>query len=163
AVALDLDLEAFGQDVDDGRTHTAQAAGHGVSAAAELASGVEDGKDHLDGRLALRRVHGHGHPAPELGVLDSYVGSQRDLDVVAVRGHRLIDGVVDDLRHEVVETAFRGRTDVQAGSFPDGLEALEYRDVAGIIMRLILGRHVTPCSDGRYQLPILPRRSLKCP
>src|SRR5699024_4600414 len=47
--------------------------------------------------------------------------------------------------------------------FPDCLETLEYRDVAGIIMRLILGRHVTPCSDGRYQLPILPRRSVKCP
>src|SRR5699024_6987637 len=38
AVALDLDLEAFGQGVDDGRTHTVQAAGHGVSAAAELAA-----------------------------------------------------------------------------------------------------------------------------
>src|SRR5699024_8237579 len=110
------DLEAFGQSVDDGRPHTVQAAGHSVYAAAELAAGVEDGQDHLDGRLVLRRVHGHGHPAPVVGDLDAAVGQQRDLDVVAVACHRLIDGVVDDLLNQVVETAFRGRTDVHAGS-----------------------------------------------
>src|SRR5699024_10207445 len=106
---------------------------------------------------------GHRHPAPVVGDLDAAVGQQRDLDVVALACHRLVDGVVDDLLNQVVETAFRGRTDVHAGSSPDCLETLEYSDVAGIIMRLILGRHVTPCSDGRYQLTILPRQSLKCP
>src|SRR5690606_17535205 len=116
-----------------------------------------------DGRLALRRVHGHRHSTTVVGYADAAVGEDGDLDMIAIAGHRLIDGVVDDLLNEVVETAFRGRTDVHAGSFPDCLETLEHSDVAGIIMRLILGRHMTPCSDGRYQLPILPRRTLKCP
>ena len=44
---------------------------------------------------------------------------------VAVAGHGLVDGVVDDLPDEVVEAARAGGADVHAGALADGLEALE--------------------------------------
>ena len=43
-------------------------------------------------------------------------------------GHGLVDGVVDDLPDEVVQTADIGRADVHAGSPSHGIEALEDLD-----------------------------------
>ena len=47
AVAVDLGAEVAGERVDDGRSDAVQSAGDLVGAAAELASGVEDGHDGL--------------------------------------------------------------------------------------------------------------------
>ena len=46
-------------------------------------------------------------------------------DFLAVAGERLVDGVVDDLEHHVVQAgAVIGVADVHAGALADGLEAL---------------------------------------
>ena len=50
------------------------------------------------------------------------------VDPVAVTGHRLVDGVVDDLADEVVEAADVGGADVHARPAADCLEALEDLD-----------------------------------
>ena len=47
AVAVDLGAEVAGERVDDGRSDAVESAGDLVGAAAELASGVEDGHDGL--------------------------------------------------------------------------------------------------------------------
>jgi hypothetical protein len=49
---------------------------------------------------------------------------------------RLVDGVVDHLVDEVVQTAQAGRPDVHARTLADGLEALENGDV----LRVVAGR-----------------------
>ena len=58
---------------------------------------------------------------------DAAVGEQGDLDAVGVAGHRLVDGVVDDLLDQVVQAALAGRADVHAGPLADRLEALRGR------------------------------------
>src|SRR3954447_7448506 len=54
---------------------------------------------------------------------------QRDVDPGGVAGHRLVDGVVDDLVHEVVEAVETGAPDVHPGALPDGLQTLQNGDV----------------------------------
>src|SRR5699024_9373033 len=77
-----------------------------------------------------------------------------DVDGVGVPGHRLVDGVVDDLPHEVVQTALAGGADVHAGPLADGLEPLEDGDGARVVItraagvrcrRLDLGRRLLVC------------------
>ena len=53
----------------------------------------------------------------------------RHLDVVAVAGERLVDGVVDDLVDQVVQSARTGRADVHAGPLANRFESLENLDV----------------------------------
>ena len=48
---------------------------------------------------------------------------------VAVAGERLVDGVVDDLVDEVVQTARAGRADVHAGALANRFESLEHLDL----------------------------------
>jgi two-component system cell cycle sensor histidine kinase/response regulator CckA len=61
---------------------------------------------------------------------DRVVGVERgDDDVVAVAGQRLVDGVVDDLEHHVVQAgAVVGVADVHAGPLAHRLQALEDLD-----------------------------------
>ena len=107
-----------------------QAAGDLVAAAAELAAGVEDGVDDLEGVLA-RPVLADRDAAAVVDDLDGPVLGDRDPDGRGVAGHRLVDRVVDDLPDEVVEAADVGRADVHAGPAPNGLEALEDLDALG--------------------------------
>ena len=57
-----------------------------------------------------------------------------DVDAVAEAGHRLVDGVVDDLVDEVVQAALVGAADVHAGAAADGLEALEDLDIGSSVL-----------------------------
>jgi hypothetical protein len=56
-----------------------------------------------------------------------------DLDRVAVPCERLVDGVVDDLENEVMQTARPGGADVHAGPLADGVEPLENGYVFGAV------------------------------
>ena len=59
------------------------------------------------------------------------VGQQGHVDTGRVAGEGLVDRVVDDLVHQVMETRGTGRTDVHAGPFAHRLQALQNRDVLG--------------------------------
>ena len=76
-----------------------------------------------------RPLSSHGHAVVRL---------DGDVDAVAVAGHRLVDGVVDDLVDEVVQAALVGRADVHAGAAADGLQPLQHLDVAGGVRGLLL-------------------------
>ncbi len=73
-----------------------QTAGDGISAAAELAAGVQDRQNDLDGRFLLDRVDIHRDSATVVVDAHGAVGHDRHFDVVGMTGQRLIDRVVDD-------------------------------------------------------------------
>jgi hypothetical protein len=62
-------------------------------------------------------------------VLDPHatVGQQGHLDRIGITCHGLVDGVVHDLLHQVVQATLTGGSDVHAGPFAHRLEALENR------------------------------------
>ena len=84
----------------------------------------------LDGGPLLDRVHVDRDATAVVLDPDAAVGEQGDPDGVAVAGQRLVDGVVDDLPHHVVQAALAGGADVHTGALADRLEALENGDGA---------------------------------
>ena len=49
----------------------------------------------------------------------------RDIDFGAIAGKGLVDGVVHDLIHKVMQTTRTRRTDIHAGAHTHGFKALE--------------------------------------
>ena len=64
--------------------------------------------------------------------------SESDADIGRVTVHRLVDGVVDDLPHQMVQAGAAHAADVHAGPLANRLEPFEYSDVLG---RILLLRH----------------------
>ena len=124
-VPLDVDLQPGRERVDDRDTDAVQSTGHRIGVAVELSAGMQHGEDDLDGRLLLLGVHADGHSSAVVGHPDRAVGEQGHLDPVAVAGQGLVDGVVDDLPHQVVQSPLAGRTDVHTRTFANSFQALE--------------------------------------
>ena len=136
AVALDLQVQALGERVDDGDADAVQAAGDLVAAAVpELAAGVEDGQHDLGRGALLFRHRLDRDAAAVVGDGAAVVRVEDDADAVAVAGERLVDGVVDDLVDEVVKAARAGRADVHAGTLAHRFQSLEDGDVLGAVRR----------------------------
>lgn len=85
-----------------------QTTGDRVAAAAELAARVQHGQHDLDGRLPLGGDDAHRDAAAVVDDADTAVGQDRDVDRVRVTGECLVDGVVHDLLHQVVQAPLTG-------------------------------------------------------
>ena len=133
AVAPDLELEPLGQRVDHRHADAVQAAGDLVAVVVELAAGVQHGQHDLGRRLAAL-VQIDRNAAAVVDDRDRVVDVDRDVDLVAVAGQRLVDRVVDDLVDEVVQAGRAGRPDVHRGPLADRLEALEDLDLVGAVV-----------------------------
>ena len=133
-VAINLEQQAGRQCVHHRDADAVQSAADLVSGAAELRARVQGGEHDL-GRAAtwVVRVWIHRDAPPVVDHPAAAVGEQRDVDPGAVPGHRLVDGVVDDLPDQVVKAARSGRTDVHPGPEPHWLKAFENRDCTCVI------------------------------
>ena len=98
-----------------------QTAGYLVAGAVELTACVQDGEHNLERRNAHLRVNTAGNAAAVVGNADDIALFDRNFDVRAVAGERLVDRVIDDLIHQMVQTACRGRTDVHTRALADSL------------------------------------------
>src|SRR5207247_10457716 len=139
AFPANLDLEPLAERVHDGDADTVQAAGDLVGGVLELAAGVQHRQHDLGRRLAALLVGVDRNAATVVSDGAGAVGVQDDLDVVAIAGQRLVDGVVDRLVHEVVQAVGARVADVHRRALADGLEPLEDLDVAGGV---VLGAHI---------------------
>ena len=112
-----------------------QAAGHLVAGvlAAELAAGVEDGIDDGDGRQTGISLDVHGDAAAIVRDLNDVALQDLDLDVVAVTGQSLVDGVVHDLVHQMVQAALAGGADIHTGALAHCLQTFQDLDLAGVV------------------------------
>ena len=106
-----------------------KAAGDLVALAAELAAGVELGQDDLERGQSLVRHDVHRNARSVVRDGDGVVRMEGDLDEVGAAGEGLVDRVVHDLEHEVVEAPRARRADVHARAQPHRLEAFEDGDV----------------------------------
>src|SRR5690606_32471491 len=101
-----------------------------VAVAAELPTGVQHGDDDLGGAEGVvLRVDVDGNATSVVDDLAPTVVEQGDVDATAVARHRFVDGVVDHLVDEMVQTSGTGGPDVHPGSFAYRLEPLEHGDV----------------------------------
>src|SRR6185369_3190430 len=124
---------------------------------AELASRMQDGEHDLDGGTAELGVDVDGDAATVVEDRDAAVLEDGHLDGVRDAGLRLVDGVVDDLPDEMVESVDAGRADVHRRPLAHGLESLEHLDGRGVVV----GRHALDAGaaiEGRAALATLPRQ-----
>ena len=82
-----------------------QAAGDLVGGIVKLAARMQDGQDDLKGRNLLDGVLVHGDAAAVVYDGDGVIGVDGHLDLVAEAGEGLVNGVVHDLVHQVVQSA----------------------------------------------------------
>ena len=133
ALLVDLDGEPLAQGVDHGGAHAVEAAGDLIAPAAELAAGVEDGEDHLQGGLAGLLLDIHGDTPAVVGDGDDVVPADLHGNLGAVARQGLVDGVIHDLVDQVVQAAGGGGADVHARPLPHGLQALQHLDLRGAV------------------------------
>ncbi len=144
AVFIDLDVQPFGKRVDARHTDAVQTARHLVSAAAELTARVQLGQNDLDRRHLFFGVYLDGYAAPVVRDGDRAVARDLDEYLVAVPRERFVDGVIDYLGYEVMQTVFVGRTDIHARTLANGLEPLQYLNGTRTVTAVIcLSRHKT--------------------
>ena len=130
AVPVHLEHQPAREGIHDRDPDAMQTTRDLVPLAAELAAGMEGGQDDLGGRdLGVLLVRPHRDPGPVVADPAAAVGQQGNVDTGGAAGHGLVDGVVHDLPHQVVQARRTGGADVHPGPLPDGLETLENGDV----------------------------------
>ena len=133
-VAPDRQLEPFGERVDHGNPDSVQPARDLVGVAVELAPRVQHGHDDFRRGAPFLLVDVHGNAASVVADADRIVGMDDHVDVVAVAGERLVDGVVGHLEHHVVQAAaVPGVADIHPGALAHRFETLENLDVCRIV------------------------------
>ncbi len=133
-VAADFRDQALAQGIDDAGPHAVQAARHLVGVVVKLAAGVQRGEDHLQRALARLGVDVHRDAAAVIRYGHRLaVGMHCHDDPRRVTVHHLIDGIVDDLPEEMVQSRFVDAADVHPRPPPDGLQALQHRDRFGCV------------------------------
>ncbi len=133
AVAPDLEVERFRERVDDRDADAVKTARDLVAVVVELAAGMEHGQDDF-GRRSAARVLVDGNAAAVVDDGHRIVDVQRDVDLIAVAGERLVDRVVDDFVDEMVQALRAGRADVHRRALADRLEAFEDLDLVRAVV-----------------------------
>ena len=141
AVAPDLHFEYFRQGVHDRDADAVETAGNLVAVVVELAARMEDGQHHF-GRGLPAGVLVDRNAAAVVDDRDRTVDVNRDVDLVAEASQGFVDGVVDDLVDEMVQTGRTGRPDVHRGPLPDRFEPFQDLDALGRIGRDVRSRAV---------------------
>ena len=134
AIAAYLHDHTLGQGVDDGDAHAVQSARDLVGRVIELTAGVQDRHDDLERRDLFDRMLVDGDAAPVVDDRDGVVSVDRHLNLGAETGHGLVDGVVNDLPHQVMKTAGARRANVHARALTNGLETFENLNLAAIVI-----------------------------
>ena len=114
-----------------------QAAGDLVALAAELAAGVQDGIHHRHRGDTHFGMDAHGDTAAVIGHADDVPLQDLGLDMGAVAGQRLVDGVIHDLVHQVVQTARPGGADIHARALADGFQPLQHLDLCFVVVTFL--------------------------
>ena len=111
-------------------------AGYFVSAAAELAPGVQCGHDGFQGSLAGRGMYVHRDTAPVIGDRNKPFGIQRDRNRGTKPGHRLIHGIVQNFVDQMMQAPLIGTAN---GTSRAGRELLPVLPGPGYLSRYIRG------------------------
>ena len=109
-------------------------AGGLVGLVVELAAVLEHRHHAFQGRFADVRVDVDGDAAAVVGDGDRAVGVDGHLDDVGVAGHDLVDRVVDDFAHQVVQAAEVAVADVHAGALADVLQIAHVAHLFGAVL-----------------------------
>jgi hypothetical protein len=105
---------------------------------------VQLGHDDLGRGHTLFRVNIDRNSTPVIDHRDRIIFVDDDVDFGGVSGQSLVNRVIDDFVHQVMQTGLAGRTDVHRRAQPHCFQAFEHLDAARIVNRArIFGGHVS--------------------
>ena len=110
-----------------------QTAGDLVASAAELTAGMQHGEHHFQSAFAGLLLHVHGNTAAVIRHGDNITGLDDHVDFRAVACQRLVNGVVHDFVHQMMQTGAGRGADIHTRTFPDGLQSLQHLNLTGVI------------------------------
>ncbi len=137
SVTIDVCFEPLTECIYDADADAVESAGHFIAVAVEFSACMEGREDDLERAFFRIFVLLYRNSSSVVLYSAASIGMDVDGDAVAVSGHGLVDGVVDDLVNEVVETAGAPVADVHFGAFLDGLEATENLDVTCVVAMIL--------------------------
>ena len=136
AVLGHLYLQPLGQSIYHRGAYAVQTAGYFIAGAAELTAGVEYGEHHRYSRQAGLFVNAGGNTTAVIPHANHITGQNLRLNVGADPGQCLVNGVVHNLIHQVVQTSGAGGADIHTRALADGLQALQHLNIfCGIFFR----------------------------
>ena len=134
AVAPHIDLNARGERINDGHADAVQTTRDLIPLAAELAASMENRQNDLNRRNLLLRMHVYRDTAAVVGYRDRVIGMNPYLDRVAIAGKRFVDGVVDNLVHQMMQAARARRADIHTRPLAHRFETFEDLNVRTIVV-----------------------------
>ena len=134
ALPAHLDFHTRRQRVDHGDTHAVQTAGNRVTAAAELAAGMQLGHHRFDTGDAFARHDVDRDASTVVDHPDAVVRQDGHFDMGGEAGESLIHRVVDNFVDQMMQASRTGRTDIHARADTHRFEAFQHAQVAGVVM-----------------------------
>jgi len=132
ALAPDLQFQPLGERVHAAYADAVQATRYFVALGIELAAGVQFGHHHFRRRDAFL-VHIHRDAAAVIRHRYGIVDMNDHVDLRAIAGQGLIDGVVHHLVNQVMQPHLTGRADIHSRPQAHGLQTFQNLDTAGIV------------------------------
>ena len=86
------------------------------------------GHDNLNGRHVFLGMDVNRNAAPVVTDGDGVVQVQHNFYFVAVPGHGLVNGIVDNFVHQMMEAAAVRAPDIHGRTFPNGLQTFQDSD-----------------------------------
>ena len=138
--------EPLAQGVYHRGAYAVKAAGHLVAAAAELSAGMEHGVNHFQGRPSGLGLNIHGDTTAVIGDGDGVTRVDGDGDMLTVPCQGLVDGVVHDFVHQVVQARRGGGADIHTGALPNSFQSFQNLNLLCPIFLTYFGflRHCCP-------------------
>ena len=116
SVTINLHVHLRRECVHTAHTHTVETTGHLIAVFIELTTGVEHGHYDLQRGFMLLRVHIYRDTTTVILYGNGVILIDMDRDLIAETGERLVDGVIDYLIHQVVQTLLRDVADIHRRS-----------------------------------------------
>jgi len=115
-----------------------QAAGDLIAAAlAELGASMQGGHHYFQSGPLLLGVHINGYATTIVSDFDDIAGVDDQVDSVTLPSEDLINGIVNDLANDMMQTTDASVADVHSGMSAHGIQPFEYLNLFGGIAVLL--------------------------
>ena len=105
AILINIDLQPLRKGINYRRTYTMKSARYLVSAAAELTAGMKNRKYDFYSRKSRFFLDSNRNTTSIINDGDGIVGVDGHIDLGTISGQSLVNGVVNDLIYQMMETS----------------------------------------------------------
>ncbi|MNV67408.1 hypothetical protein D3C71_1602110 [compost metagenome] len=144
AVYLTLELngsrQVLGQRVNNRNAYTVETAGYFITFAAEFAAGMQHRKHNLKSGAFGFFLFTDRNTTAVIDDRYAVVLMDNDINFVAITGQGLVNAVVDDFPHQVMQAAGAGGADIHTGPLAHRFKAFQHLNLV-LVVRIGVDGH----------------------